>query len=153
MPQTVPDVRNQKVASKFIKLHFFAEDGVRPFFNGIASQALSPRLTAGAQGAQAKAYPERLGAARPVVWTAVRDPIATAVDAYLEVSRRPFDVRQHYDGPPLPEPAWRAMPCDTRKQAEQRLHAFLDDPQPGFIKRPHTVQTVASNHRLLAGHA
>ena len=120
-------IRNQKVASEYI---------VRELANGLfvgyslpASSLLSETIVPfeAERVSRGEVFPEQQGEARPVVWTVVRDPVETVVDAYLEISFRAFDRNANSSAKADETPGtWRDMPCASRSQAERRMHAFLD---------------------------
>ena len=74
-----------------------------------------------------------------IVFTVVRDPIATALAAYIELQRRPlldskmvawkgFDQRKLKYWPPR----YIAMPCNDKLQRLQRFEAYVDTVAQGF---------------------
>jgi hypothetical protein len=64
-------------------------------------------------------------------FTIVREPLAAALSAYLEVSMRRQDAG-HMDGAPTTANAsFRALPCSTPAQANARFLAFLDTARRG----------------------
>lgn len=101
-------VRNQKVASQSIISMLRKEQGSRKF-----QAFVLPHELAG--------FPRRKRGDK--TWTVVREPLAAARAAYLEVSRRERGGVQHGSG-------YRSLPCEPAS-ASARYRAFLRDVRAG----------------------
>lgn len=109
---TVVYVRNQKAASTY-----FVEE-LGKMLGGIESKLIyAPLKTV---EAQSKYNRPSLGD-NPFVFSAVRDPIETAVAAYLEVSKRVGPAFQD------PLPTFIGMPCGTAWKDTSRFKMFLNE--------------------------
>eukprot|EP00928_Gymnodinium_smaydae_P045881 TRINITY_DN3053_c0_g4_i1.p1 TRINITY_DN3053_c0_g4~~TRINITY_DN3053_c0_g4_i1.p1 ORF type:complete len:342 (+),score=49.00 TRINITY_DN3053_c0_g4_i1:191-1216(+) len=140
-------VRNQKAGSVYIKKHIAEMFGEKPdFINELAPlrnyaptkpsalEALrSADRTREEVGQKADSIDEEVSQDWNV-FTVVRDPIDTAIDAYLEISHRLHRCKDKcmqevddvtHESTQHPYPAFHDMPCHSQAQANERFKVYL----------------------------
>lgn len=123
-------VRNQKAASRYL------ERKVAPLFDASDVESHLVRFRGDTpealQNATAPLAPSAVPgwAERYFTFTVARDPIATAVDAYLEVDERLWGFSQNSTSS-VPVPRFLSMPCGNAEEAKARYLTFLDEARRG----------------------